>query len=456
MAIRLASLILVATLASAAPAPARATAPRVNVLVIVSDDHHADALSCAGDPTVRTPNIDRLAATGVRFTRAFSPNPICTPARASLLTGQGTTTNGVTFFGKPIPAGTKTWPELLREAGYTTFFTGKWHNNGDPASRGFARGEAVFFGGMTDHARLTVADIDRKNPRVASKFSSEVFADAAVEFLESYKDSAPFCLTLAFTAPHDPRTPPGEYATRYDPAKVPLPANFRPEPPVELFTREIRDEKLLPFPRTESDIRRERALYYGMIAHQDAQVGRVLDALDRSGHAAETMVVYVGDQGLALGAHGVVGKQTLYDDGIRTPLIVRAPWLKRGKPTCDRLVDLVDLFPTLCEAAEVPVPPEVEGQSLVDLYRGGDCPIRGQVFGLYDDLQRCVRTERHKLILHLRTGLVELFDLRADPLEMVNLAGRPELADVQDDLRGRLDRWRASTRYAAEGPTGRK
>jgi arylsulfatase A-like enzyme len=430
--------------------PVEAAETRPNVVLLLSDDHMADALGCAGDPTVKTPNIDRLARSGVRFTRAFSPNPICTPARASILTGQASTTSGVTFFNKPIPPKTKTWPEVLRDAGYTTFYTGKWHNDGTPADRGFARGRSIFVGGMGDHDRLDVIDIGRAGKRRADKFSSELFADAAVEFLDSYKADAPFLLYVSFTAPHDPRTPPGRFATMYDPEKIHVPANFRPEPPVELFTREIRDEKLLPFPRTEADIRRERALYYGMISHLDAQVGRVLDAIDRTGRAGETIVIFAGDQGLALGAHGVVGKQTLYDEGIRTPLIVRNPRIVPAGPSCSRLVELIDLYPTICEAADIDTPKSVEGYPIWDLYRGGDCPVRSQVFGLYDDLQRSVRTERYKLILHLRTRVVELFDLKNDPDELTNLAGRREIGPVEEDLRTRLDGWRASTGFAAE------
>jgi arylsulfatase A-like enzyme len=423
-----------------------------NVVMLLSDDHMASALGCAGDPTVKTPNIDRLASSGVRFTRAFSPNPICTPARAALLTGQSSTTSGVTFFNKPIPERAVTWPETLRNAGYVTFYTGKWHNDLGPARRGFVRGKAIFFGGMGDHEHLPVRDIDDPRPRRADKFSSTLFADAAIEFLDGYKADAPFCLYVAFTAPHDPRTPPVSFATLYDPAKILIPPNFRFEPPVELFTREIRDEKLLPFPRLEADIRRERALYYGMITHLDEQIGRILDAIERTGQAGNTLVIFAGDQGLALGAHGVVGKQTLYEEGIRTPLIVRDPRTTRGAPTCDRLVELVDLYPTICEVAGIEVPPGVEGRSLLPLYRGEDCPVRGQVYGLYDDLQRCVRTERYKYILHLKSGAVELFDLRADPFELNNLAGHRESADVEEDLRGRLDRWRASTQHAAEAP----
>jgi arylsulfatase A-like enzyme len=430
---------------------AGAAGARPNVVVLVSDDHTFDALGCAGNPTIKTPNLDRLAASGVRFTRAFSPNPICTPARASILTGQGTETNGVTFFGKPIPASTPLWPELLRKAGYETFYTGKWHNNGAPWDRGFSDGEAIFLGGMSDHNRVPVRSFGGTNRRTGQAFSSELFADAAVEFLGRDHGDRPFCLYVAFTAPHDPRTPPGRYATMYDPAAILLRPNLMPSPPVELFISGIRDEKLLPFPRTPSDVRRELALYYGMISHLDAQVGRILDALEARGLSDNTVVVFVGDQGLSLGAHGVVGKQTLYEEGIRTPLIVRNPAVHRGAPTSDALVSVVDLFPTLCEAAGAAVPPGVEGKSLWGLYRGDGGPVHPEIFALYHNLQRAVRTPSHKLILHLRSGAVELFDLRTDPYELTNLVGRPETAAVQAELTARLNAWRDAHGHAAEG-----
>jgi arylsulfatase A-like enzyme len=442
-------LLVTALLAALSTTPAVAAA-RPNVVVLVSDDHAADALGCAGNAAIRTPNLDRLASSGVRFTRAFSPNPICTPARASILTGQESWTSGVTFFGKPIPSTSPLWPELLRGAGYETFYTGKWHNNGAPWDRGFSDGAAIFLGGMSDHAKVPVRPFRGSSPKPGGKFSSELFADAAVEFLNRDHRDKPFGLYVAFTAPHDPRTPPGKYATTYDPETIPLRPNVMPKPPVELFISEIRDEKLLPFPRTPADVRRETALYYGMVSHLDAQVGRILDTLDARGLADNTVVLFVGDQGLSLGSHGVVGKQTLYEEGIRTPLIVRHPGLRRGAPTSDALVSVVDLFPTICEAAGVAVPSKIDGKSLWGLYRGDAASVRGEIFAMYHDLQRGVRTSRHKLIFHLRTGAAELFDLRADPFEMTNLAGRPESAAVQADLLARLNAWRDATGHAAE------
>ena len=288
--------------------------------------------SDAGNPIVQTPNLDKLASRGVRFTHAFSPNPICTPARASILTGQNSWTNGVTFFNIPISTSSPLWPMQLRKAGYETFATGKWHNNGGPWSHGFTDSEAVFLGGMSDHDKVPLVSHEGKNKRIGARFSSELFADAARDFLTRDHAGKPFCLYVAFTSPHDPRMPPAKYAAMYDPAMIALRPNVMPKPPVELFISEIRDEKLLPFPRTPADLRRETAQYYGMITHLDAQIGRIIDALEERGLTKSTIVIFGGDQGLSLGSHGVVGKQTLYEEGIRTPLIIVNPFLEPRRP----------------------------------------------------------------------------------------------------------------------------
>ncbi|MBI4606939.1 MAG: sulfatase-like hydrolase/transferase [Planctomycetes bacterium] len=421
---------------------------RPNVVLLLSDDHVHSALSCAGSRALKTPNLDWLASGGVRFTHCFSTNPICTPARASILTGRQSWSAGVTFFGKAMPREIPTWPALLRAAGYETFYTGKWHNDGHPRDRGFASGKDLFLGGMADHRAVLVQSFDGREKRTGERFSSELFTEAALGFLDARskaRDGRPFCLVVSYTAPHDPRTPPEEHAKLHDPAAAPLPASFLPRPPVELFTSDIRDEKLLPFPRTEADVRRETAAYHGMVSHLDEQVGRILSRLDELGLREDTLVAFAGDNGLALGAHGVLGKQALYEECVRVPLILRWPRLARGPAASGRLVTLADLFPTICEAAGVPVPAGVEGKSLLGLYRGEEAPLRDEVRLMYHDLHRGIRTEAHKLILHLRTGARELFDLERDSHELASLAGKPEHAALEARLAARLDAWREAS-----------
>ncbi|MHC4399010.1 MAG: sulfatase family protein [Planctomycetota bacterium] len=446
--------VIAASTAVWAAAPAAAAPDRANVVVIVSDDHMPDALGCAGNPAVRTPRLDQLAADGVRFTRCFSPNPICTPARACILTGQDSWTNGCVFFGEPIRETSPLWPRLLAGAGYDTFFTGKWHNDGQPSTRGFTCGEAIYAGGMMDHAHPPVIRYGepKSTRKPADKHATELFVDAAVRFLETRRGDRPFCIYLAFTAPHDPWIPPAEYATIYAPEQMPVRSNFMPRPPFKMHPSfpELRDQRQLPFPRTRDDVRRALTQYYGMITHMDAQIGRLLDKLDQLELAADTLVIFVGDQGYSMGSHGFVGKQTMYDEGIITPLVVRYGRLQRGRPVHDALVSIVDLFPTICEAAGVEVPEAVEGRSLLGLYQGKADKLRDCVFASFHSptkhfmSTRCVRAERHKLIQHLLTGEVELFDLAADPFELANLAGRAEHAELQQELTEKLMKWRST------------
>lgn len=423
-----------------APAQAADEAP-LNILFLFSDDHQHTALRASGNTYIHTPNLDRLANSGVRYTHCFSTNPICTPARAAMLTGAYTWTTGVTFFGIPIPPEFKLWPELLQQAGYETCFTGKWHNNGRPDTAGFTHGGNIFLGGMSAHEQLRLHPWGEGEPFTLTGFSSTMFTDSAVEYLNAYDGERPFCLMVSYTAPHDPRTPPGEFAAMYRPDSLPVPPNFREQPPLELFISKIRDEQLLPFPRTVEDIRRETASYYGMISQLDAEIGRILEVLDARGLAERTVVVFAGDHGLALGAHGVVGKQTLYEEGIRTPLIIRHPRLQRAAETNSALVELVDLFPTFCQIAGVPVPEQVAGQSLLPHYSGEATQQRDSLFAMYDDLHRAIRTRSHKLIHHLQTGEQELFDLTADPYELNNLHNSSAPSEIQQQLNQKLQAW---------------
>lgn len=321
---------LAALTAGVAPA-----AGRPNVVFLLSDDQRFDTVHALGNAEIKTPNLDRLVRDGFTFTHAFCQGSnvpaVCVPSRAMLLTGRP-----LFHTQNVIPPEYPMWPEVLRQAGYVTFGTGKWHNNPPAFNRCFDRGGAIFFGGMGDQFKVRVQDYDpagkyeRPRQRIGEKFSSELFTDEAVRFLEAYKGEQPFCLYVAYTAPHDPRTPPGEYATMYDPARLALPASFLPVHPFNNGELKVRDEALAPWPRTPEAVRKHTADYYGMITHLDAQVGRVLRALEATGRAGNTLVVFTSDHGLALGRHGLFGKQNLYDHSMRPPLVLTGPGVPRG------------------------------------------------------------------------------------------------------------------------------
>jgi len=428
---------------------------RPNVVLLLSDDHNHRALGCSGNAAIRTPHLDRLAAEGVYFQRCFTPNPICTPSRACLYTGQDSWSNGVTFNGKAIREDSPLLPKLLAASGYETCFIGKWHNDGLPWTRGYTTGGRCWIGGEFDHFRIELTPFGKTlaDRKPAGVYSSTAFTDDAVDYLER-EHERPFLMVLAYTVGHDVfRAPPG-YEGRYQADEVPLPPNFLPKPPFEQFFPGIRDETVLPFPRTEASVREATAEYYAMIEHMDEQIGRILATLKGKGLERNTLVIFGSAKGLSLGSHGIIGKQTMYEEGLRTSLIVRHPTLKPKEHISTALVSNVDLLPTICEAAGVAIPEAVEGRSLLGLYDGSSDERRERLFFSYHDpnrntVTRAIRTERHKFVQHLVTGERQLFDLERDPYELENLVGLPEAAEIEAALERELMRWRK------EGPEGK-
>jgi len=285
---------------------------------------------------------------------------------------------------------------------------------------------------MSDQNRVKVRDFRRESglgpERVTDAPSSETFADTAIEFLNASKnDDTPFCLYVAFTSPHDPRTPPPAYSERYRRRLPSLPPNYLPRHPFDNGELEVRDEKLLPVPREPDAVRREIAEYYGMITHVDAQIGRILDALRSSGRADRTLVVFAGDNGLALGSHGLLGKQNLYEHSTRVPLIVAGPGIPRGRRT-ESIVTLHRIAATLCEYAGIEPPAGAEGSSFLPLLRGTESnPAEPTtLLTAYRDVQRAVTDGRWKLIEYPKARRIQIFDLRNDPHERTDLSELPE------------------------------
>jgi arylsulfatase A-like enzyme len=428
------------TMAAAAFAPRANAAARPNLLFILSDDQHFRALGAAGNPDIRTPVQDRLAAEGTHFTHCHVSNPICTPSRAAIQTGQYGFRNGVTFFGHAMNEDSPRIARLLSEAGYSTGYTGKWHNDQRPVHHGFQQMRNVFLGGMHTYDSIPVvqgADDEKVN---VPRQPTELFTDAALELLDTLPE--PFCLFVCYTAPHDPRTPPPEYEAMYPPDSVSLPPNFLPAPPFDTGTLDIRDEKLMPRPLDPHELKAEIGRYYGLITHMDDQIGRIVSKLESSGKWDNTLTIFAGDNGLAVGSHGLLGKQTLHEEGIRAPLIVCGPGVQAGQ-RCDALVDLMDVMPTLCDAGTVAIPETVDGRSLLPHCTGKKADERDAIFCHYEDMFRMVRTRRFKLIDYLKLGCEELFDLETDPYEVRNLAESPQYQDTLKSLREQLKTWRA-------------
>jgi arylsulfatase A-like enzyme len=390
-------------------------AARPNILLIVSDDQRFDTINALGNSAVHTPALDRLVKQGVTFTNAYVSNPICTPSRACLLTGRDDWDTGVRWFGESIRPELPVMPEVFASLGYETFFTGKWHNDSTPGKRGFTKTRFVFPKGMGEH------EMSFEEPGGTAKgFSSELFATAAVDYLRS-GPKQPFFAMVSFTAPHDPRTPPPDWAARYKPESLPLPKNFMPEHPFDNGELKIRDEMLLPWPRTEQAVRGELATYYGMISHMDEQIGRILGTLEQTGMLEDTLVAFVSDNGLAVGSHGLLGKMSMYDHSVKVPMILRLPGHRLAGRRVDGLCYHHQLFATFCAEARVKAPAGLERPSLVEM-----AERRSQGFGSvscsYRDVQRMVRTGDWKLIWYPKAGRWQLFNLKADPDELNDLS----------------------------------
>jgi arylsulfatase A-like enzyme len=335
-----------------------------------------------------------------------------------------------------------TFPEQMRKAGYETFATGKWHNGPALFNRSFSSGGNIFFGGMDDHAKVKVNDYDpsggypKDKIRTSPKFSSETFADTALEFLRARDKARPYLLYVAFTSPHDPRMAPSRFEAMYPPEKVRIPRNFAPQHSFDNGEMKVRDEMLASFPRTEPEIRKHIAGYYAMISEVDEQIGRILDAVDEN-----TYVIFAADNGLAVGQHGLLGKQNLYDHSWRMPLVISGPGVPKNR-RAGTLCHLMDLCPTIAEFVGVKMPADIDARSLIPALHRDSAIIRDSVVAPYREVQRAVRTDRWKLILYNVEGrkTTQLFDLNADPLEMNNLAGQAEHAGRVADLKAILRR----------------
>ena len=341
-------------------------------------------------------------------------------------------------------SGQDTWPEALRRQGYSTFLTGKWHNQAASAGRVFDKGKAIFLGGMGNPFALPLVDISGEhtlvNERVSREHSVAQFADAASEFLRAQTAATPFLCYVAFNLPHDPRVAPLEFHRRYDADLPPLPPNFQPQHAFNNGALTIRDEALATWPRTPEVVRQHLADYYASITFLDAQAGRILDALKASGQYERTLIVFTSDHGLAIGSHGLFGKQNLYDHSMRSPLVIAGPGVPKGQRSA-AMCYLLDVFPTLGELAGVAAPAGNEGRSLVANLTAPSQAARDSIFTAYAEFQRAVRDDRWKLIVYPKINKIQLFDLQADHFETHDLASDANRANDVARLTGLIRDW---------------
>lgn len=417
-------------------------AQKPNILFLFSDDQRADTIAALGNGRVRTPNLDQLVQRGTSFTRAYCmgamQGAVCVPSRAMLMTGR------TLFRVNEQLKDQMSWPEQFAVAGYRTFITGKWHNGAKSVVRVFAQGRGVFLGGMVNPLTAMVQDFSAdgmlSDRHPSGKHVVERFADEAVEFLGKQSAERPFLCYVAFNAPHDPRVAPAEFHTAYRADPPPVPANFLAQHPFDNGEMTVRDEKLLGTPREEAAVRREIADYYAAITFMDQQIGRILAALEASGQADNTFIVFSSDHGLALGSHGLLGKQNLYEHSMRAPLIIAGPGLPAGRRSA-ALCHLHDIFPTLGDLTGVAAPSGSEGISLRPILSGQATTGRRVIGTAYRNVQRALADHRWKLIAYPQLPRVQLFDLQNDPDERQDLAGDPAQAARLSELVAGLVAW---------------
>jgi len=429
-----------------------------NILFIFADDQCFETLRSMGCDEIQTPNLDRLVRNGVTFTHAYNMGAwhgaVCVASRTMLNTGR------FLWIARDLEPKLKQetkagrfWSQYMSKAGYETYMSGKWHVKG-------IKPKDIF-----DYAKDVRPGMPNQTPQGYSrpiegipdpwkpwdkkyggywkggKHWSEVLTDNAVEFLENAsKSEKPFFMYLAFNAPHDPRQSPKEYVEKYPLDKVKVPANFLPEYPYKDsigLGKKQRDERLAPFPRSKYAVKVNRQEYYAIITHMDTQVGLILDALKKTGKADNTYIFFTADHGLAVGHHGLMGKQNMYDHSVRVPLMVNGPGIPKNKKLTTPIY-LQDIMPSTLELAGVKKPQHVQFKSLMPLIKGKTNSSYDAIYGGYIDLQRMVSADGYKMIYYPKIGKTLLYNLKADPLEMNNLADDPAYTGLIRKLRRRL------------------
>ena len=474
-------------------------ARRPNIVFMMSDDHGYQAISAYGHGLNRTPHIDALASQGMLFRRAFVTNSICGPSRAVMLTGKHSHRNGFRDNGDRFDGSQQTVAKLLRQAGYQTAIVGKWHLGSDP--EGFDYWNIVPGQGDYYNPRFRENGV----PLAMTGYVTNITTDLAIQWLDKRDPDRPFLLICNQKAPHRNWMPEPKYYHLFDSTRFPLPANFFDDhatrtraakeqemevasdmhpaydlklafeiPPDEreglaaawhqIYNRLKPEEKrewekaygssIEAFPKAglkgrelaEWQYQRYMRDYLRCVQSVDDNVGRLMDHLRRNGLDSNTIVVYTSDQGFYLGEHGWYDKRFMYEESFRTPLIIRWPGVTDGSKETHSMVQNLDMAETLLDMAGLPIPPDMQGRSMVPVLKG---TLQGNLhdalyYHFYENREHNVarhlgiRTDRHKLIYFYDHREWELYDLATDPSEMRNLYGLPEHGEYIGDLKRRL------------------
>ena len=462
-----------------------ATVQRPNIVFIMSDDHAAHAISAYGSRVNRTPNIDRLAKEGMLLGNVFATNSICTPSRATILTGQYSHVNGVTVFNR-FDSSRLTVARLLQQGGYYTGMIGKWHLGSDPV--GFDKWEILPGQGVYMNPIFYTATSETT---FTGRYATDVITDLGIDFIRNRPRGKPFFLMLHHKAPHRPWEPDAAHRAPFVDRWIPEPSTFwdtyatrtdalheNEQRVAKDMTR--RDLKVVPPPGLTDDslarwlatkpesvttmwggttvtltgealarwkYQRYMQDYLATVQSVDDNVGRVLDYLDRNGLARNTIVIYTSDQGFFLGDHGLFDKRFMYEESLRMPFLIRWPAVIKPGSRSDAMALNVDFAETFLEVAGLPVPNTMQGRSLLAVLRGRvPADWRTSMYYRYyhdpgDHNTRAhygVRTGTHKLIYFWKKNQWELYDLVNDPLEMNNIYGQPGQEKITATLKAEL------------------
>ena len=485
------SLVAAVTLLPVTVLPQRAARP--NIIYIMTDDHAAHAIGAYGSRVNQTPHLDRLAREGALLSSVFATNSICTPSRAAILTGQYSHINGVTMFNR-FDSSRMTVARLLQQGGYYTGIVGKWHLGSDPV--GFDRWEILPGQGTYQDPVFYTATGERT---YTGRYATDVITDLALEFVDKRPGDKPFFLMVHHKAPHRPWQPSDTHAAHFAGKRIPEPVtmwdsyatrtdalheneqrvaadltnrDLKLPPPQALAGTELakwlqikpesvellRDGKSVTL-TGEALVRwkyqRYMQDYLATVQSVDDSVGRLLSFLDKTGLAENTLVVYTSDQGFFLGDHGLFDKRFMYEESIRMPFLVRWPKVIRPGTRSEALALNIDFAPTFLELAALPAAPDMQGRSLLPLFRGRlPSDWRTSMYYRYyhdpgDHNTRAhygVRTRTHKLIYFWKKDQWELFDLVNDPYELHNLYGEPGQDALTATLKQELTRLKRELR----------
>lgn len=439
-----------------------ATKRPANIVFIMTDQQRYDMLRCAGASWMHTPNLDRLAASGCRFTNGFTTTPLCTPARAGLFTGMYGSSSGAGCNEQPVFRTTALLGEIFTAAGFHAAYIGKWHLNGiEGGYYGDGKPDGGFDPDYWYDGRRFIQDVGedgfKKWNRGSDLLDADCWgtrvADRAVTFLEKHH-AKPFLLCVSFDEPHGPSSAPQRFYDLYKGSTRPWQPNmadhdFCGKGRIHRAFHGMKAKSSYVPPGTDPN---NHLGYFGSTSFIDEQIGRILDAVDRF-CSEDTAIVFTSDHGDMAGSHGMTGKgPVMYEETIRVPLIIRWPGITRPASVCDSLVSHIQMSPTLSDMAHLAAHPQFQGASLMRQLQAPDEPLSDAVFLEYNRFgimhdnhwgfvpSRTIRTATHKLVLNL-CDTDELYDLALDPGEMDNRIHDPSLAEIRTGLHDQLLEW---------------